>query len=146
MSVQRYGLFHVPRFATLVIVTQRLATIDNEIWLEKIHFDFSTEGHFLKSWSTLKIISQVVVNQSGRILSWVLPTCRNGNIDLIFRRLPDPILIHSCLSRIHAVGNHEWTRINTNGPAVERLWVKDFDRTDTALAVSMQWGPNIRSR
>jgi len=22
--------------------------IDNEIWLEKIHFDFSPEGHFLK--------------------------------------------------------------------------------------------------
>ena len=95
--------------------------------MEKIHFDFSTEGHFLKSWITLKIISQVVVNQSGRILSWVLPTCRNGNIDLIFRRLPDPILIHSCLSRIHAVGNHEWTRINTNGPAVERLWATTYE-------------------
>ncbi len=48
MSVQRYGLFHAPRLATLVIVTQRLPTIDNEIWLEKLHFDFSPEGHFLK--------------------------------------------------------------------------------------------------
>ncbi len=47
MSVQRCGLFHEPRLATLVIVTQRLPTIDNEIQLEKIHFDFSPEGDFL---------------------------------------------------------------------------------------------------
>ena len=25
-----------------------LSKVDNEIWLEKIHFDFSPEGHFLK--------------------------------------------------------------------------------------------------
>jgi len=49
MSVQRSGLFHVPRLATLVIVTQRLPAIDNEIWSEKIHFDFSPRDIFLKA-------------------------------------------------------------------------------------------------
>ena len=49
MSVQRYGLFHVPRLRTCLIRDpEGLSTIDNEIWLEKIHFDFSSEGHFLK--------------------------------------------------------------------------------------------------
>ena len=49
MSVQRSGLFHVPRLATwLTRDPEGLSSIDNEIWLEKIHFDFSLEGHFLE--------------------------------------------------------------------------------------------------
>ena len=55
MSVQRSGLFHVPRLGTwLMRGPEGLATIDNEIWLEKIHFDFSSEGHFLKDRVALK--------------------------------------------------------------------------------------------
>jgi len=49
MSVQRYGLFHVPRLRTCLIRDpEGLSTIDNEIWLEKIHFDFRWRGIFLK--------------------------------------------------------------------------------------------------
>jgi hypothetical protein len=49
LSVQRYGLFHAPRFGTWLIRDPvGLCTIDNEIGLERIHFDFSPEGHFLK--------------------------------------------------------------------------------------------------
>ena len=47
VSVQRSGLLHIPRLATwLMRDPEGLSTIDNEIWLEKIHFDFSPEVHF----------------------------------------------------------------------------------------------------
>jgi len=49
MSVPRSGLFHVPRLGTwLIRDPEGLSTIDNEIWLEKIHFDFSPEGYLFK--------------------------------------------------------------------------------------------------
>jgi len=36
-------------------VTQKgLSTIENEIGLEKTHFDFSSEGHFLKAMTALR--------------------------------------------------------------------------------------------
>ena len=50
MSVQRSGLFHVQRLATwLMHDPEGLCTINNEIWVEKIHFDFSQEGHFVEA-------------------------------------------------------------------------------------------------
>ena len=49
MLVQHYGLFHVPRLGTwLIRDPEGLSAIDNEIWLEKIHFDFSPEWNLLK--------------------------------------------------------------------------------------------------
>src|SRR6266702_7706241 len=49
VSVERYGLFHVPRPGTwLIRDPEGLSTIDNEIWSEKIHSDFSSEDIFLK--------------------------------------------------------------------------------------------------
>jgi len=49
MSVQRSGVFHIPRLAAwLMRDPEGLSTIDNEIWLEKIQFDFSPEGNLLK--------------------------------------------------------------------------------------------------
>ena len=49
IPVQRYGLFHLPRLRTwLIRDPEGPSTMDNEIWLEKIHFNFSPEGHFLK--------------------------------------------------------------------------------------------------
>jgi hypothetical protein len=48
MPAQRCGMFHTPRLATwLMREPERLCTIDNEIWLEEIQFDFS-RGDFLK--------------------------------------------------------------------------------------------------
>src|SRR6266705_981567 len=49
VSVERYGLFHVPRPGTwLIRDPEGLSTIDNEIWSEKIQSDFSSEDIFLK--------------------------------------------------------------------------------------------------
>ena len=57
MSVQGSGPFHVPGFATwLMRDPEGLSIIDNEIWLERTHFDFSPEGNFLKDRITLKKI------------------------------------------------------------------------------------------
>jgi hypothetical protein len=50
MSVQRSGVLHEPRLATgLMPDPEGLSIIDNEIWLEKIHFDFSPEVNLLKA-------------------------------------------------------------------------------------------------
>ena len=49
VSVHASGVFHIPRLATwLVRDPESLSSIDNEIWLEKIQFDFSPEGNLLK--------------------------------------------------------------------------------------------------
>jgi hypothetical protein len=49
VSVQRSGVFHIPRLATwLMRGPESLSSIDNEIQLEKIQFDFSPEGNLLK--------------------------------------------------------------------------------------------------
>jgi hypothetical protein len=47
VSVQDYGPLRTT-VTWLMRDPKGLSTIDNEIWLEKIHFDFSPEGIFLK--------------------------------------------------------------------------------------------------
>ena len=45
MSVQGPGGVRLPRRATwLMRDPESLSTMDNEIWLEKIHFDFPQDG------------------------------------------------------------------------------------------------------
>ena len=49
MSVQSSGVLQAPRLATCSCVGEKdLAAIDNEICLEKIHFNFLPETNSLK--------------------------------------------------------------------------------------------------